>query len=106
MTGLPESNGFNSLLVMVDHGLSKGVILCPTKKTVTAEGIATLIFKNLYSQFGLFNKVISDQGPQFAAHFAKELTRILGYEISLSFTYHPQFDGETEQVNQEIKTYL
>ena len=28
--GLPISGGFNALLVMVDHGLSKGVILCPT----------------------------------------------------------------------------
>ena len=32
ITNLPTSNDFDSLLVMVDHGLSKGVILCPTKK--------------------------------------------------------------------------
>ena len=95
-TGLPPSNGFDALLVMVDHGLSKGVILCPTKKTVTADGIATIIFQKLYACFGLFDKVISDRGPQFAANFAKELGRILGYEISLSTAYHPQTDGETE----------
>ena len=44
ITGLPLSNGFNALLVVVDHGLSKGVILCSTKKTVTADGITTIIF--------------------------------------------------------------
>ena len=60
ITDLPTSNGFDSLLVMVDQGLSKGVILCPTKKTITAEGIATIIFRKLYTRFGLFNKVISD----------------------------------------------
>ena len=100
ITDLPLSNGFDSLLVVVDHGLSKGVILCPTKKTITAEGVATIIFKKLYSRFGLFDKVISDRGPQFAAHFAKELGRILGYELALSTAYHPQTDGETERVNQ------
>ena len=44
ITGLPISGGFNTLLVMVDHGLSKGVILCPTKSTITAEGVASIIF--------------------------------------------------------------
>ena len=96
ITGLPLSNGLDALLVMVDHGLSKGVILCPTKKTITTDGIAAIIFQKLYARFGLFDKVISDRGPQFTANFAKELGRILGYEISLSTAYHPQTDGETE----------
>ena len=91
---------------MVDHGLSKGVILCPTKKTVTTDGITAIIFGKLYACFGLFDKVISDHGPQFAANFAKELGRILRYEISLSTAYHPQTDGETERLNQEVETYL
>ena len=106
ITDLPICNGLDSLLVMVDQGLTKGVILCPTKKTVTAEGIAAIIFRKLYSCFGLFNKVISDRGPQFAANFQKELGRILGYDLALSSAYHPQTDGETEWVNQEIETYL
>ena len=106
ITGLPLSKGFDALLVVVDHGLSKGVILCPTKKTVTADGIATIIFQKLYAHFGLFNKVISDCSPQFAANFAKELRCILRYEISLSTVYHPQIDGETERLNQEVETYL
>ena len=44
ITGLPLSNGFDALLVVVDHGLSKGVILCPTKKAITADGITAIIF--------------------------------------------------------------
>ena len=44
VTNLPVSSGFDSLLVMVNHGLTKGVILCPTKKSITAEGVATLFF--------------------------------------------------------------
>ena len=91
---------------MVDHGLTKGVILCPTKKTVTAEGIAILFFYKVYLRFGLYDKIISDRGPQFASAFAKELGRLLNYDLSLSTTYHPQTDGETKRVNQEIETYL
>ena len=106
ITNLPPSSGFDSLLVVVDHGLTKGVILCPTKKTVTAEGIATLFFYKVYLRFGLYNKIIFDRGPQFASAFAKELGCLLNYNLSLSTAYHPQTDGETKHVNQEIKTYL
>ena len=89
ITDLPISNGFNSLLVMVDQGLTKGVILCPTKKTIT-KGVTTIIFWKLYTRFGFFNKIISDKGPQFAACFQKKLGRIiLGYKLALSSTYHP-----------------
>ena len=103
---LPPSSSFNSLLVKVNHGLTKGVILCPTKKSITAKGIASLFFHKVFLHFGLFNKVISDCGPQFTSTFAWELQKLLNYDLSLSTAYHPQSNGETEQVNQEIETYL
>ena len=103
---LPLSNGFDTLLVVVDHGLTKGVILCPTKKTIDAAGVAALFFSKVFRRFGLYNKIISDRGPQFVSAFAKELGKLLGYELALSTAYHPQTNGETEQVNQELETYL
>ena len=106
VTGLPSSVGFDSLLVVVDHGLSKGVILTPCNKTIDAKGVAELFFKHVFLRFGLHDALISDRGPQFASAFARELTRILRYNLKLSTAYHPQTDGETEQVNQEIETYL
>ena len=102
-TDLPISSGFDSLLVVVDHGLTKGAILCPTKKSITAEGIASLFFHKVFLCFGLFDKVISDRGPQFASSFARELGKLLHYDLSLSTAYHPQSDGETERVNQEVE---
>ena len=50
--------------------------------------------------------MISDRGPQFASAFAWELAHLLQYDVALSSAYHPQTDGETEQVNQELETYL
>ena len=77
ITDLPLSSGFDSLLVMVDHGLTKGVILCPTKKSITTEGITSLFFHKVFLHFGLFDKVISDCGPQFASAFTRELRKLL-----------------------------
>jgi hypothetical protein len=84
ITNLPESRGFDSVMVVVDHGLMKGVILSPCKKTITSEGIAQLFFKKVFLRFGLYNKIISDKGPQFASKFTKELGRLLDYEVTLS----------------------
>ena len=96
VTSLPPSAGFDSLLVVVDHGLSKGVIVTPCNKTIDARGVAELFFKHVFLHFGLHDALISDRGPQFASAFATELARILGYDLKLSTAYHPQMDGGTE----------
>jgi hypothetical protein len=106
ITDLPEFRGFDSVMVVVDHGLTKGVILSPCKKTITSEGVTQLFFKKVFLRFGLYDKIISDRGPQFASKFAKELGRLLDYEVALSTAYHPQTDGQTERLNQELETYL
>jgi hypothetical protein len=106
ITDLPESQGYDSVMVVVDHGLMKGVILTPCNKTITTKGVAKLFFSKVFSRFGLHEKLISDRGPQFASKFAKELRKLLDYEVALSTAYHPQTDGQTERMNQELETYL
>ena len=70
ITGLPDSHRYDSVMVVVDHGLTKGVIYCPCKKNIDSEGVAQLFFTNVFPQFGLHSKVISDRGLQFALAFA------------------------------------
>jgi len=36
----------------------------------------------------------------------KELNRILGIEMRLSMVFHPQTDGQMEQMNQELEQYF
>ena len=106
ITGLPDSHGYDSVMVVVDHGLTKGVIYCPCTKNIDSKGVAQLFFAYVFPQFGLHSKIISNRGPQFASAFARELARLLRYDVALSTAYHPQTDGETERVNQELETYL
>ena len=74
--------------------------------TVTVAGAANLYLHNIWKLHGLPRKVISDRGPQFVAAFMKELYRLLGIEAASSTAYHPQTDGQTERVNQELEQYL
>ena len=45
---LPPVDGLDSILVVVDQGLTKGMILIPCDKMITAEGTAKLLLENLY----------------------------------------------------------
>jgi hypothetical protein len=36
----------------------------------------------------------------------QELGKLLGVKLVMSTAYHPQMDGKTEQVNQELEIYL
>ena len=106
ITDLPLSQGFDSILILVDCGLMKGVIVLPCNKMITMEQVAELLLEHLYKQFGLPDEFISDRGPQFAAHAFWELLKLLNVTSKLSMAYHLQTDGATEWVNQEIEAYL
>ena len=105
ITDPPPANDFDSILVMMDQGILKGVFLIPCNKALTAEDTGWLLHDNLYKRFRLPDKIISDR-PQFASQGFKELLRLLGVKSALSIAYHPQTDGTTEWINQEIETYL
>ena len=48
ITRLPDSQGFDSVMVMVDHGLTKQVIDCPCTKKIDAAGVAQLFFTHVF----------------------------------------------------------
>ena len=106
ITNLPPSRSYDLVMVVVDHGLTKGVILCPWNKNIDAARVAKLFFLHVFSHYSLHDKCISNRGPQFASAFARELARLLKYNLKLSLAYHPQTNRETERVNQELETYL
>lgn len=93
-------------MVVVNHSLTKRVIIIPCSKTIDVAKVGKLFFQNIFKQFGLHDTLISNRGPQFTSALARELTRLLKYNVRLSTAYHSQMDGQTEQTNQEIKTYL
>ena len=69
-------------------------------------GTAKLFRDHVWKQFGIPRKVISDRGPQFVAQFTKDLHWLVGTKTNISTAYHPQTDGQTKRMNQEIEQYL
>src|SRR3981189_203103 len=78
----------------------------PTHAGITAEGVAHLLKDNVWKLHGLPEKVISDRGAQFSSQVMCALNNMLGITTATSTAYHPQTDGQTERINQEIEQYL
>lgn len=103
---LPLSDGYDSIAVFTDHDSSKAAVMVPCHKTITAEQTAELYLHHVFRHFGLPQIGISDRGSQFNSNFMRELCRLLGVKQRFSTAYHPQTDGSTERVNQELEQYL
>ena len=56
---LPESDGYDNILVIVDK-LTKYAIFIPTTTTITEKGTAELFFRHVIAQYGIPRQVISD----------------------------------------------
>jgi len=105
ITKLLLAQGYDSILVVVDQ-LTKMVHFVPTMEKTSAEGLARLFRDNVWKLHGLPESIISDRGPQFVAGLMRELNEMLGIKSRLSMAFHPQTDGQTERVNQELEQYL
>ena len=102
---LPDSKGYNAVLVVVDR-LSKWIHAVPTVTSLDSAGVTWLFLEHVWRHHGLPEEVISDCGPAFMSNFSCELATLLGVKLTPSTSYHPQTDGQTERVNQEIEAYL
>ena len=95
----------DAILVVCDR-LSKMTHFVATTEEISVEGLARLFWDNVWKLHGLPESVVSDRGPQFVVELTKKLNRMLEIEMRLSTVFHPQMDGQMEQINQELEQYL
>jgi len=102
---LPLSSGHNAVMTVVDS-VSKRAHFILMHMTVTVEGTARLFLHQVWKLHSLPKCIISDHGPQFVAHFTRELYHLLGIKLTSSTAWHPQTNGQMERVNQKLDQYL
>jgi hypothetical protein len=103
--GLPTSDHYNSILVVVDK-FSKYSHFIKLKHPFSALQIAKVYMEQVYKLHGMPMAIVSDRDKIFTSLLWKELFKLLGTELSMSIAYHPQSDGQTKRVNQCIEAYL
>jgi hypothetical protein len=106
IVGLPPTGcKFNSIWVIVDR-LTKSAHFIPVHTFYRAKKYAELYISRILCLHGVSKTIISDRGPQFVAHFWKQLHASLGMDLIHSSAYHSETDGQTERVNQILEDML
>src|SRR5258705_970302 len=102
---LLDSKGYNAILMVVDR-LSKWIHAIPTVTSLDSTRVAWLFLEHIWHHHGLLEEVISNHRSAFISNFSHELTALLGVKLAPSTSFHPQTNGQTEHMNQEIEAYL
>lgn len=106
---LPESKtvsgSFDMLMVVIDH-LTSMVHLIPTRQTYRAKDVAEVMFDKVYKYHGLPESIVSDRDSLFTSVFWDRLHKLVGTELKMSTSFHPETDGATERANRTVTQML
>ena len=101
---VPKSNGSTNIMVITDR-LLKSVTLEAMDK-MDAETCAKRFLECHWRYHGFPKALTSDRGTNWTSKFWRRVCELVGIQQRLSTAYHPQTDGATERMNQEVQTYL
>jgi hypothetical protein len=96
---------FDSIWVIV-HRLSKSTHLIPIHTNYNVQKYAGIYITDVLCLHGVPKMIISDRGSQFVARFWEQLHASLWTHLIYSSTYHPQMNGQMEQLNQILGDML
>jgi hypothetical protein len=105
ITGLPKLGNKSVFMVVVDH-LSRYAHFFSLQHPFTSSIVAQLFMDQVFKLHGMPHSIVYDRDPTFTSNFWQELFKLLGTQLHLNTTYHPQTDGQTEVVNKCLETYL
>ncbi len=101
---LPKSEGKDTILVVVDR-LTKYSHFIPMHHPFTSKDVARTFLDTIYKLHGCPKSIVTDRDKVFTSLFWKEFFQLLGIQLKMSTSYHPETDGQTERVNKCLETY-
>lgn len=105
ISGLPQSELFDCIMVVIDKFTKYGHFI-PVKHPYNAIKIVEIFLDNVYKLHGMPSLIVSDRDPVFTSDFWQHLIKRTGAELNMSSAYHPETDGQTERVNQQVECFL
>ncbi len=91
---------------MIVNRFTKLAYLIAIASIITAIKLATLFYEQIEYFYGPPKGIITNKGSIFTNQFWATVYQQNRTKLRFSTAYHPQTDGQTERINQVLKTYL
>ena len=106
VTHLPWiSQKHDAVWVIVDR-LTKSAHFLAMRMTFTLEELRRLYIREIVQLHGVTVSIVSDRDPRFMGQFWKSFQNAMGTQLSMSTTFHPQTDGQSERTIQILEDML
>ncbi|RXN17163.1 Retrovirus-related Pol polyprotein from transposon 412 [Labeo rohita] len=99
----PGSNNIKDILVITDH-FTKYAVAVPTPNQ-KARTVAKCLWDHFFVHYGIPEKLLSDQGPDFESRIIKELCELIGTQKVRTTPYHPR-GNPVERFNRTLLNML
>jgi hypothetical protein len=106
ITQLPPSRSGKDAIVVFVCKLTKMVHYVAVTTNVTAPELADIFLREVVRLHGVPESILSDRDPRFTANFWRAFWDQLGTTLTMSSSYHPQSDGQTERANRTLEEML
>ncbi|KAI1001982.1 hypothetical protein K3495_g6222 [Podosphaera aphanis] len=106
MTDLPAKSAQDPryLMVITDRLLKSCTL--ETTNSMAAEDCAKIFLDCHYRFHGFPSHITSERGSNWAGNFWRSLCKLVNIDQRMSTAFHPQTDGSSERMNQEVLVYL
>ena len=74
--------------------------------TFALERFCRLYIREIVGLHGVPVSIVSDKDPRFTAHFWKSFQKAMGTRLTMSTTFHPQTDGQSERIIRVLEDRL
>ena len=97
VTHLPRTSRKHDVVWVIVDRFTKSAHFLVVRMTFTLEEFYKLYIREIVWLHGVPISIVSDRDPRFTTQFWKSFQRVIGTQLRMSTTFHPQTDGQSER---------
>jgi hypothetical protein len=106
ITGLPKTTGQKDTIWMIVDRLTKSAYFIPINEKDPLEKLSKIYMEEIVRLHGVPASIVSDRDSRFTSKFWVRIQKQYKTTLKISTAAHPQIDGQSEQVIQNLEDML